>query len=257
MIPKKIHLIWLSGEEYPKGVADCIGGWRQLLPDYELCHWGMAEAEKVDSTFLHEAIGARKWAFAADFLRLYAVYNQGGIYLDSDVKVLKGFDPLLYGKAFVGRENSVHIDGGLTECYLGAHCFGAEAGNAFVGRCLDYYSKRHFMTSEDESLPSELRYDMKILPYIMSEIAKEFGYDSSALADREQDCSAVRIYKSACFDPQKVSGESYCRHLALGSWRDKVRYEPEYTLRYKLEWRLVALMEKLLKKMGYITVKLR
>jgi len=257
MIPKTIHFIWFSDEAFPPKVEECMASWRTLLPDYEVRRWGMADAAGIESEFLHEALAAGKWAFAADFLRLYAIYNYGGFYLDSDARVLRSFDTLAAGGAFIGRETSVHSDGGRTECYLGAHCFGAEAGNAFIGRCLSYYDGRRFVTSDDATLPMTLKYDVKLLPFIMSEIAKESGYDSSALADRMQDCGAVRIYPSRYFDPQPTSAESYCLHMALGSWRETVRYEPCYNLRYKIEWRVVALMARILKKMGYMTVKLR
>lgn len=257
MIPKTIHLIWFSSDPFPKEVEECIDSWHRLLPDYEIRRWGMAEAAEIDSEFLHEALAAKKWAFAADFLRIYAIYKYGGIYLDSDVRVEKSFDDLLGGGAFIGRETSVHCGDGLTECYLSAHCFGAEAGNLFLRRCLDYYKGRSFVRSTTETLPAQLRYDMMILPYVMSEIAKEFGYRSSALADELQQCGAMTVYPSQCFDPAVLADESYCVHLARGSWRDSKRYEPDYSLRYKIEWRVAALMERFLKKMGYITVKLR
>ena len=101
MIPKIIHYTWLSGDPYPAKIKSCIDSWSRILPDYELKLWDMESIKNIDSVFLKEALAAHKWAYAADFVRLYAIYNEGGIYLDTDVKVFKSFDPLLSCKAFI------------------------------------------------------------------------------------------------------------------------------------------------------------
>jgi mannosyltransferase OCH1-like enzyme len=77
-----------------------------MLPDYVLKKWDMNSIKNIDSIFLKEAIAEKRWAYAADFIRLYAIYNEGGIYLDTDAQVFKSFDPFLDYKAFIGREFS-------------------------------------------------------------------------------------------------------------------------------------------------------
>ena len=126
MIPKIIHYTWFSNDPYPEMVEECIASWHKQMPEYEFRLWDMSSIIDIDSVFLREALQERKWAFAADFVRLYAIYHNGGIYLDTDVIVYKSFDPLLEQRAFIGRENSVQVDQSSTVVYLTSHCFGAE-----------------------------------------------------------------------------------------------------------------------------------
>ena len=72
MIPKKIHYTWFSDNPFPKEIQDCINSWIEKMPDYELVHWGYDQVKNIDSAFLQEALSEKKWAFASDFIRLYA-----------------------------------------------------------------------------------------------------------------------------------------------------------------------------------------
>ena len=96
MIPKIIHYTWFSGEEMPPIVKDCIASWKRVMPDYEYRLWDMEAIMDLDSEFLKEALAVKKWAYAADYVRLYALYQEGGIYLDTDVELLKPLDDFLY-----------------------------------------------------------------------------------------------------------------------------------------------------------------
>lgn len=121
MIPKKIHFCWLSGDEFPPFIRHCIDTWKQVLPDYELVLWNTKRFDINSVPWVKEAFEAKKYAFAADYIRLYSVYTEGGIYLDSDVEVLKRFDDLLQYKSFIGFEAA-------TEKKVEAAIFGAEPG---------------------------------------------------------------------------------------------------------------------------------
>lgn len=247
MIPKIIHYTWFSGEEFPVEIQECVDSWKRMMPNYELRKWDMDAIENIDSIFLKEAISAKKWAYAADFIRLYAIYNYGGIYLDTDAKVYKSFDRFLNSRAFIGKENSIHYSGGICAQYLSSHCFGAEKEHPFVKLCLDYYEDRHFITSDNEQLPTALRFNLVLLPYIQSEIAQIYGYDSRPLNQQIQRCEeGIMIYPSSYFDMTSEGRASYCQHLALGSWRDSKVYEPTYSLKYKIQWRLWSIVEKAL-----------
>lgn len=81
MIPKIVHYCWLSGEPYPEGIQRCIDSWHKYLPDYEFRLWDMNAVKDIDNVFLQEALQERVWAFAVDYVRLYALYHFGGIYL--------------------------------------------------------------------------------------------------------------------------------------------------------------------------------
>jgi mannosyltransferase OCH1-like enzyme len=101
MIPKIIHYTWFSGDEMPQVIKECIASWKRILPEYELRLWDYNAIKDIDSVFLKEALEVKKWAYAADFVRLYALYNEGGIYLDTDVMVFKRFDCFLNDKCFI------------------------------------------------------------------------------------------------------------------------------------------------------------
>ena len=100
MIPKKIHYCWLSNDPFPKKIRKCMDTWQQTHPDYEIIRWSTQNFDINAVPYVKEAYDARKWAFAADYIRMYALYTQGGIYLDSDVMLLKRFDDFLDNSFF-------------------------------------------------------------------------------------------------------------------------------------------------------------
>ena len=256
MIPKIVHYTWFSREPFPADIQDCINSWKAHLSDYEFKLWDMNAVNGIDSIFLKESLSERKWAYAADYVRLYAIFHEGGIYLDTDVIVYKSFDSLLNASAFIGKENSIHFEGGFTAQYLSSHCFGAEKHHPFIKDCLDYFENRHFVTSLNKQLPQPLRFNFVLLPYIQAEIARLYGYDWKPSVQGLQKChSDLFIYPTTCLDPQLPQEESYCKHLALGGWRvDKVS-EPNYNLKYKVTWRLLWVLKWIMEKAGYIAIK--
>jgi mannosyltransferase OCH1-like enzyme len=92
MIPKKLHYCWFSGEPFPEDIQRCIDSWQKFLPDFEWVKWDREKALATKIPWVSEAIQQKRWAFAADAVRLYALYTEGGLYLDTDVEVLKPFD---------------------------------------------------------------------------------------------------------------------------------------------------------------------
>ena len=91
MIPKIIHYCWLSGNPIPKNLEDCMKSWKKKLPDYKFMLWDFNRFDINSSIWVREAFNAKKYAFAADYIRLFALYNYGGIYMDMDVEVIKPF----------------------------------------------------------------------------------------------------------------------------------------------------------------------
>ncbi|KAB1071277.1 glycosyl transferase [Tamlana haliotis] len=136
MISKKIHYCWLSGDEYPELIENCIKSWKKYLPDYELVLWDLNRFPLDKNIWVKQAFEAKKYAFAADYIRLYAVYTEGGIYLDGDIEVLKSFNELLHLPYFIGSEGHGIIEAGV---------FGAEKGTKWVKDCLDYYDNKSFV----------------------------------------------------------------------------------------------------------------
>ena len=85
MIPKIIHYCWLSNDKIPQNLQQCMVSWKEKLPDYKFIKWDFSRFDKECSPWVKEAFEHKKYAFACDFIRLYAVYNYGGIYMDMDI----------------------------------------------------------------------------------------------------------------------------------------------------------------------------
>lgn len=135
-IPKIIHYCWLSGEEFPETIKNCIDSWKEQLGDYEFILWDTNQFDINSCTYVKEAFEVKKYAFASDYIRLYALYNYGGIYLDSDIQVFKSFDDLLNQPGFLGFERKDAIAGWI---------LASEKGNPLFKEFLDYYKDRHFV----------------------------------------------------------------------------------------------------------------
>ena len=135
MIPKIIHYCWMSGEPFPDLIKDCIESWKNLLPDYKIVEWNKENFDVNMSIFTKEAFEEKKYAFVSDYVRLHALYNYGGIYLDSDIKVLKSFNDLLSNNAFSGFESKDRI---------GVWLIASEKNNPLIKEMLDCYNNKHF-----------------------------------------------------------------------------------------------------------------
>lgn len=140
MIPKKIHFCWLSGDEFPPLIKHCIDSWHRVLPDYEIILWDTKRFDVNSIPWVKEAFEAKKYAFAADYIRLYAVYTEGGIYLDSDVEMLKSFNDLLTNNSFIGFEAATEK--------IEAAIFGGEPGCEWCKKAMEFYSSNHFTVNE-------------------------------------------------------------------------------------------------------------
>ena len=109
MIPKTIHFCWLGGGKYPERVRQCMESWREILPGYEIVRWDERRFDVNSVPWVREAVEQKKYAFAADYIRHYALYHEGGIYLDTDVEVLKPFDDLLDAEMFAAIETEESV----------------------------------------------------------------------------------------------------------------------------------------------------
>ena len=178
MIPKLIHFCWLSGDPYPPKIQYCIDSWKRLLPDYEVVLWDTNRFDVNMTPWTKKAFEMKKYAFVADYIRLYAVYNYGGIYLDSDVEVIKSFDDLLHLPYFTG------IEAGPDGIELAA--FGAEKGTVWLKDMMEYYEGRDFPDSFEEAffmpMPATMgRLIRKKYYWILIKTPEEFDPDPSCI----------------------------------------------------------------------------
>lgn len=200
MIPKIIHYCWLSNDPVPADLRKYVDQWKKKLPDYEFIKWDFSKFDINKIFWVKEAYEKKKYAFACDFIRLYAVYNYGGIYMDMDIEVIKSFDPLLNQKYMFAYE-------GKRGNGIEAGCFGAEKGDFFLKLCLEYYKDRHFIKTDGS-------FDEFPLPQIMQNIVKEHHI-------------AYRFYTNDFFTAKSFNTgiitkteNTYCVHHFAGSWKN-------------------------------------
>ena len=136
MIPKIIHYCWFGGNKLNNLAEECIKSWKKFCPDYEFILWNEGNFDINSNIYVKEAYEKKKWAFVTDYVRLYALYNYGGIYMDTDVELLKSIDGFLNNKAFSGFENALEIPTAI---------MGSEKGGEWVGYLLSYYGDKHFI----------------------------------------------------------------------------------------------------------------
>lgn len=142
LIPKQIHYCWFGKGRKPNLALRCIESWRKYCPDYGITEWNESNFDMDRFPYAKEAYTTGKYAFVADVARLYALYSKGGIYLDTDVEVLRPLDVFLTDHAFSGFESGALISTGI---------MGAEEGNPWIRDLLQSYATRHFLR-EDGSL---------------------------------------------------------------------------------------------------------
>jgi len=209
MIPKILHLCWLSGDEYSPLIAKCIQSWKEKCPDYEVRIWNTKNFDISSSAWVSEAFNKKKYAFAADYIRLWAVYNYGGIYLDSDVEVIKTFDDLLHLNSFMGFA----LDGNYEPAI-----FGAIPKQEWLQKCLCHYNNRHFIKT-DGTL------DMLTLPYVIKPILKkEYGMEPKNLRDKINFVADanIKLFPYDFFSPDiinmRITLNTYTVHHFTGYW---------------------------------------
>lgn len=161
-IPKVIHYCWLSGEPYPGLVRKCIESWYRYLPDYQFIFWDSEKIKEIESSWVDSAIAAKKWAFAADYIRLYALYNYGGIYLDCDVEIIKPFGDLLDRDCFIGRESHKDV--------IEAAVMGCVAKQEWVKKSLEWYQSKIFdvakLNDPSIAIPVIIKNALKMYPHV-------------------------------------------------------------------------------------------
>lgn len=190
MIPKIIHYCWFSGDKKPALIRKCIRSWKKHLPDYEIRCWDGNSFDFDSLAFTREAMSVKKYAGAADYVRLYALYNYGGIYLDSDVEVFKSFNPFLDNVFFSGIDRNIRGD--KTYYNIEAGIMGSEKGLPFLRECMSYYENNHFIHQDGS-------YDINIIlaPEVYSKEAHKYGFINE---NREQTLlNGIHIYPRSVF----------------------------------------------------------
>lgn len=213
MIPKIIHYCWFSNDKKPRSIRRCIDSWHRVMPDYEIRCWDGNSFDFDAVPFVKEAMAAKKYAFAADYIRLYALYTEGGIYLDSDVLVYQTFNPMLSDSFFCGTE--AYCVGEELRFRMEAAIMGAEQGHPFVKDCLEWYSGRHYSSSANAPF--------LVMPEVISNLAQSMGY--RRVNETQQLGDNMTIYPTTVFTNALHSDFSsketlLAIHQNAGSWID-------------------------------------
>ena len=207
MIPKIIHYCWFGRGQMPQMALDCIASWHKYMPDWEYRLWNEDNFDVNCNRYVREAYEAGKFAFVSDYVRLIALRDFGGLYLDTDVNVLKNFDDLMAFDAFCGFEGSKSKP-------IGTCVMASEAGGEWVSEMLAAYDGRHFVNA-DGSL------DLTTNTAFLSSVMEKGGFIRNGLQQAYKDCI---VFPTDYFCPRQTTGEylltgnTYCDHLGASSW---------------------------------------
>jgi mannosyltransferase OCH1-like enzyme len=215
MIPKIIHYCWLSNDPYPSKIQMCINSWKQNLPDYEFKKWDASCLSELNVSWVNEAYNAKKYAFAADYIRFYAIFNFGGVYLDCDVEVKKSLNNLLELPYFIGLEHKGYIEAAI---------LGSIPGNACFGKMLNHYENKSFVKRNGS-------YNIEILPLVWSEVIDSSQENVLVIDSVEQykaiNTNQIKYFNYRFFSPIHTDGmryklmdyeETYCVHHFTSTW---------------------------------------
>lgn len=209
MIPKLIHYCWFGPGEMPELARKCIASWHEFMPEYEYKLWNEDSFDVDHVPYTKEAYEAKKFAFVSDYVRLWALKNEGGIYLDTDVEVFKSFDNLLENNAFAGFEGSKYLP-------MGTCVMATEAHGVWITEQFDAYRERRFMKNDGS-------FDLTTNVQFISSKMREQGFVQNG---KEQNYKDLHVFPVEYFCPRQTTGEyirtenTYCDHLGLGSWAD-------------------------------------
>lgn len=210
----------MSDDPVPKQLQEYMATWKKFLPDYEFVKWDFTRFDKSSSDWVSEAFDNKKYAFAADYIRMYALYTMGGIYMDMDVEVLKPFDDLLGQNYFLCYECDSEIPEVAT--------FGVEKGCEWVSLMLEYYRDRHFVLPDG-------KLDTVPLPLVTKRVLESHGYGlrpvsslssyKETVSNSSVDNKAVYVLPHDFFSPKsystgklKVTKNTYSIHRFSCSW---------------------------------------
>jgi len=146
MIPKKIHYCWFGHNPLPDDAKKCIESWEKFLPDYEIIEWNEDNFDVKCIPYTRQAYDAKKYAFVSDYARFKILYENGGLYFDTDVEIIKPMDDIISHGAFMGIEKSLATSKG--EGLIGVNAglgLGSDAGLPIFKSIIDFYNNRQFI----------------------------------------------------------------------------------------------------------------
>lgn len=209
-IPKIIHYVWLGKGNHNELMEKCINSWKTILPDYEIKEWNEDNFDINSNDYLKEAYNNKKYAFASDYIRLAVLYKYGGIYMDTDVEILKPLDEFLNLPAFSGFESNENIPTGL---------MASEKHGKWIKYLLEDYKDAHFVNSDGS-------FDLTTnVIRITNKTITKYDFKKN---NKYQDLGDVVFFPSDYFCPKncvtgiiELTSNSHAIHHFNGSWLPK------------------------------------
>ncbi len=210
MVPKIIHYCWFGRKEMPEQAQKCVASWHEFMPDYEYRLWNEDNFDVNSVPYTKEAYQMQKYAFVSDYVRLWVLCREGGLYLDVDFVVYKPFDDLLHWDAFAGFEGSKH-----SPLMMGV--IASRKEGLWVTEQLAYYNNRHFL---DANGVMDLTTNVKF-------VSEKMSKQGFAQNGEEQDYKDLHVFPVDYFCPKQTTGEyfrtenTYCEHMGVSSWAEQ------------------------------------
>ena len=205
-IPKIIHYCWFGENEKSDLAKKCIDSWKKILPEYKIIEWNEENFNIYSNLYVKQAYDAKKYAFVSDYVRLYALYNYGGIYMDTDVEVIKTLDKFLDYDAFMGFED---------DYFCGTGIIGSKKRHLTIKQFLDMYNNLKFI-NEDGS------YNTTTNVYMITNTLQKYNIQ---LNNKQQNVKDIEIFPKTVFSPLSFNSDktdfsetTHTIHHFEGSW---------------------------------------
>lgn len=207
LIPRKIHYCWFGKKELPEEYQRYIESWRKFCPDYEIIRWDETNYDIHKNLYVHQAYENGQWAFVTDYARVDILYQEGGLYFDTDVELIKSFDSLLTWRMFCGFESNEYVAWGLG--------FGSVKKEPLLKNVLEIYDNISFINNDNS-------FNTTTCPIIQSNILKKYGFEMNG---QFQEKDNIAIYPKEYFAPisyirgfGEVTDKTYSIHHYSASW---------------------------------------
>lgn len=224
MIPKIIHYCWFGRGEMPKLIKKCIKSWKKFCPDYEIMLWNEDSFDINSTIWTKQAYESKKYAFVSDYVRLKALHEYGGIYLDTDVELIQPLDELLQLDAFSGFENGTTVQTGV---------IGSIKEHEVIKRWLSHYDNKSYIVNGEPIMEPNVSF-----------ITEDLISRGLIMDDSLQVIDGMTIYPQTWFCPlsvisieKKITENTHAIHHFTSTWRtDKAKKDFARVRRHQTKW---------------------